>query len=399
MLRAILKEVRAMYANDTNGNETLHATYGWNVGSNSWTTSYKTESEFDGNNNKIVEKTAFSGGADSWLYNQMHEMAYDGLNRMVSDYTSRWDSSASDWTENGLVERTYWGDSDKKTTETNSDWNGLDYTPSFRFSYEYDDSGNLLTEMTSIWLGEEWFDGLKIEFGGYNEYGDYETKVEYEFDDMTLMDWKATNESAFEYTYDERGNMLTSIETQSSIYSSYITKYKFEFAFDNFDNMTSYARYDWNIPSEVWVGTFKFDYVYNDDNLWVDFFAYSWDAGVWEAFRRSEITYDENKCIATENECFWIDEDWFCNLFNTYYWSEFVPTSIEAVVKENIKVYSHDKNIVVMNNIKGEDIRVYDMRGSLQKTITRANSIENIPATTGIYIVQVSNYAAKVVVR
>jgi|GEM_PF-2193231 len=380
---------------DANSYETLYAVYRWNTSMNDWTTSNKTEREFDEKGNKILEMNASANGTDDWMYNQRSESNYDELNRITSNRKYRWDNSISDWSKSELTEYTYLNDTDKKTIQIISNWDGSDYLLNSKLTYIYDEAKNLLEEVTSVWADNNWFDGSKIVYSDYNEYGDFGKKEELVFNDWSLMDWEVRFSTTYEYIYNEKGEMISSIETDSRG-----LQYKNEYEYDKFGNLILLALYEKTVNSEDWKGVYYYTYVYNDDNLWINIIAYSWTGSDWEPFRKSDLTYDENKCIDTENECFLYDdeEEWDCYLWNKYYWSSFTITSLDNIAKEKITIYSQDKNIIVLND-KGEDIRVYDMRGSLQKTIIRANSIETIPATTGIYIVRVGDYAKKIIVK
>lgn len=377
---------------DANGNRTLLASYSYDPVSGEWMPSFQTINSYDANGNATLEIRCF-GMEGKWDTMYTKHMEYDGLNRLVSSLS-----------ETEKVEYEYLGETGNITSQT-SYMPGVtegEWTPSFRFSYTYDESLNRTAYVTSVWLGTEWFDGSKIEYSGYNEQGDYANFKEYE---MGETEWILRSEIIFTYQYDEAGNAIEETETQVNSFGDsifYKRIYEYDLGCEEMPNIL-YENYQKESSAAPWAGVQKFEYVY-DNCIWVDFFEYGWDAATeeWNHVRRNQIELDENGCTEYETELYWDSENetWVATLYNHWFYSAHEIVANELGKPSNVRIYAQERSISIMDNYEQQSIEAYDMTGRCVGSIRKPSIDASIPVKiTGVYIVKVGNEVRKIFVR
>ncbi|MDR2927987.1 MAG: hypothetical protein LBV41_07295 [Cytophagaceae bacterium] len=371
---------------DANGNQILMTFYTWNDTEKSWMPDVKFEFTFDSNNN-VTEERRFNGNGMDWVAADVKNWTYDAQNRIATVVTQGTEKE----------EYTYLDDTDKKTSSTAYNYNASaeDWEPFFKQTFTYDDSKNLLVHLSAIWLGTEWFDGTKIEYGNYTQYGDAQKVQEFEMGDT---EWILSVDHDYEYTYNQEGREVTVIEKQTFRNGS-TQFYRSEYAYDQeCDNreLTLYVTYSKVNEDDEWAGANKFEYAY-ENCLWGGLIEYLWDdaAKEWKYGRKSEITYDENSCMEYETGYYWDGTDWVANQFNHYYWSK-GQSSIKQASRSHIDIFSDNGYIVVTGSTTMDDVYVYSISGNLQRVVRVQTGEVRIPVSPGIYIVKIGNNAVKV---
>ena len=125
----------------------------------------------------------------------------------------------------------------------------------FCISYEYDSNGKVIFE-------NEWYNGIHF--------------------------------SKYEYTYDEQGNLILSVEnTVDWDNRDQLVEYeKKEYEYDEQGNQILYINYRWNTSLNQWVAKDKYEYTYNAQSNLIFMAYYHWN-NQWEISSKYEYEYDE----------------------------------------------------------------------------------------------------------
>ncbi len=163
----------------------------------------------------------------------------------------------------------------------------------FKDEYTYDDDGNLLSEIDSKYVNNEW---LKVyESRRINNVVKTIYQLKYANDEGTY-DCKE------EYTYDDNGNELTHTVFYFDS-SNWDSNLKFEYTYDNNGNKLTEKRSEY--ISNEWVKTEEYKYINSEKKTtYYTFFS----NGSMDSL--DEFTYDDNGNKITEVESRYIENEW-----------------------------------------------------------------------------------------
>jgi hypothetical protein len=114
-----------------------------------------------------------------------------------------------------------------------------------------------------------------------------------------------------EYTYNNKGNLISNVRWGSSNGNDWGKIGKDEYNYDSIGNKISWTNYVWEWKSNEWTVDFKFEYDYSNNNE-ISRIRYDWDRELddWKKFIKAEYTYNNNN--RTKVSYFWRNElnDW-----------------------------------------------------------------------------------------
>ena len=264
---------------DNRGNTVLYAYSKWNNTLKEWTMDYRYTCEYDSNNNMTMESELGSPPAPPY---SKSEYTYDNNGKII---TSIW------YNLNNPVE----------------------WQPVFKREYEYDVIGNRLLCFQYIW-SPGWYLYEKYEYE-YDDNGNHILTLGY---GGNQEGWKL--KSKYEYKYDTNRNHISTLVhvLEDNLFWRYDSKQ--EFYYDFYNKITLIAYYGWNWAHNALTLTDKWDFSYdirgnmiiceeyierynyiqhnkyeyeydNNDNL-IKHFGYYWSDNGWVLYDKWEHEYD-----------------------------------------------------------------------------------------------------------
>ena len=382
------------YTYDNNGNRTMLIHYWWNNETNNWEEGdYKYEWTYDNKGNLILEIYYCRTTCD---HDSKREYEYDNNGNCTLQIYYWWDNATNNWRERFKEEYTY----DNKNNLILEIYYGWNYETNnwenpFAWGYTYDNSSNRIKMIICRWNNET------------NNWE--ESKVQ------------------FEWTYDNKDNLILEIEYGYSTDPYY--NIKKEYKYDNKNNLILNICYRWNDEPNNWEeGIYKYEWMYdNKGNLILEIY-YWWDNETynWREENKSESEYDLTYSIT---DLIFDFDDWYellmINTMNnmitkiifltfpigdsstcSFYWSS-KEIGISETTKDNssIKVYPNPTTgeLTIDNGqLKINNVEIFDIYGKLlsfHHLITSSShhliNISHFP--TGVYFVKIRTEAGEIV--
>lgn len=143
-------------------------------------------------------------------------------------------------------------------------------------------------------------DGREIILGKKRNRGYWDYKEQ--LDSIVFVD-----DSKFEYTYNNNGNVTLTIYSGWDA-GLWMNLLKFEYTYDNSDNMTLSIVYTWE--GGQWVNYLKHEYTYNNSSNIISSITNIWTQGEWIKAEKYEYTYDSNSNMISNINCTWSSGQW-----------------------------------------------------------------------------------------
>ncbi len=299
------------------------------------------ESKYIGDEEKTLYSISFNSEDE---FDYKIEYTYDENGNRLTDTYSKYINDQ--WVK--YTEYKYINNERKTVYET---YSKLDGTFDRRYEYTFDDKGNQLSYMLSMYKNNSWTYSLKSEYT-YDESGNqlswissnyidgdwtYDFKYEFSYDNngnelnhivSNYENNSWTYSCKYEYTYDDNGNKLTEvysdyledawIKTRERRYINNMEKttcsialnddgtfnFKNEYTYDESGNQLTRAYFEYK--NGEWVKIEEFRYYGNETkNLYSLTFK---DDGTYDYIY--EYTYDDNRKMLTSKITKYIDGDW-----------------------------------------------------------------------------------------
>ena len=297
---------KAAYTYDAYGYESSEILYYLNDTTSQWDTGWKIETTYDANGNLILESTnSWDETTNQWLYIEKQEYTYDDYGNVILDMI-------------------YYGTYDNIRS-------------GHKYENTYDGNGNVTLDSTFRW-------------------------------EVSTNQWNIYHKG--EYTYDTSGNMTSIIHYLVDDFpSQWILFYKDEYTYDSTRNITSWTGSYWY--NDHWYNDMKSVYFYDaNGNMTLD--STFWDEYNSEryAFKR-EHTYDVNRNRTSTTYYYWneLTIQWVGYQRYTYYYSEFIPTSVPGIPENEIRVYPNPaKEYIVFDitNISSSaSVELFNLQGKM----------------------------------
>jgi len=171
------------------------------------------------------------------------------------------------------------------------DINTNEWLNSSKYEYTYDERGNLIYYYW-YWYAEQWEGYYKSEYA-YDERNNRILETDYYWNSETEQ-WE--RDFKYEYTYDERGNLILVAAYQwNSDTEQWKVSDKYEYTYDERGNLILGAAYQWNSDTEQWKVSDKYECAYDERGNLILGAAYQWnsDTEQWERDYKYEYAYDE----------------------------------------------------------------------------------------------------------
>ena len=295
-----IKSNKSEYAYDNNNNQTLYVSYYWC--NNDWVGSYgdsKWESTYDNNSNQTMY-ASYHWNNNDWVGSEKWESTYNSDGNQIIKIEYGWNSVNNTWREDIKTEYAYDNNKELKTNElyswdaTNSIWKKYG---DGKYEYTYDNKENPITRLYSFGGENNWRWVYLMEW----EYDSLDRMiVSTHYVSRNGSTWEGYEK--FDYLYDNNNKKIKSASyIWNNTDSAWIgANSKEEFIYDSKGNRTMYAFYYWS-SNNTWKGNYKGEYTYNDKGLLTMEANYDWDNddNDWIIRNKWEFIYDNNDNITT----------------------------------------------------------------------------------------------------
>lgn len=240
---------------------------------------------------------------------------------------------------------------------------------SSRYSFTYDDNGNMLTEIIEHFESDIWVNFRKTTYT-YNDNGNVLTmliwgwgnghwtnylRYTYTYDDIGFQvglyeelessTWTWIYVSRFSSTYDDNGNRLTDlIENWGS--DTWRNHYRDTYFYDNNGNITTELREYWG--QDNWINSSRQTYTYNGSGNMLTQLTENWESEGWGNSWRKTHTFNDNGNVLTGFIEEWNDNVW--SYFSKYTYTYDVNGNMLTELKEKSggvskkETYTYDGN-------------------------------------------------------
>ncbi len=155
---------------------------------------------------------------------------------------------------------------------------------SYRYTYTYDNNGNLFTALEENWSNNSWVNYRRYS-ATYDNNGNPFTVLEENWSNNTWV-----NSYIYTYTYDNNGHLLTRLYEQWSN-NSWVNSSIYTYTYDNNGNELTRLYEQWT--NNAWVNSWRYTYTYdNNGNELTDLYE-KWTNNAFKSNKRS-YTYDNN---------------------------------------------------------------------------------------------------------
>ena len=207
----------------------------------------------------------------------------------------------------GQVSTINLGINKKKNTNTFK-LNGSMYRPvtavvddTLRYTYTYDNNGNMLTRLTEIWTNNAWENSSRSTYT-YDNNGNMLTQLKEQWtNNAWVNDWRYTS------TYDNNGNELTWL---SEIWTNnaWVNAWRYTNTYDNNGNMLTLLNEQWT--NNAWVNEWRETSTYDNNGNMLTWLSERWTNNAWVNVRRYTYTYDNNGNMLTRLNERWTNNAW-----------------------------------------------------------------------------------------
>ena len=184
---------------------------------------------------------------------------YDASGNMLTQLYEWWENGA--WVNSTRYSYTY-DASGNRLTYLFESWQNGAWVNKWRYSYTYDASGNMLTYLYENWSNGAWVNFERSTYT-YDGSGNRLTSL---FERWRNNEWVNFERST--YTYDASGNMLTQLYEWWEN-GAWVRGWRYTYTYDNYNNAVSGKGEQWS--NNIWVNKIGFDMYYNNktDHLFV----------------------------------------------------------------------------------------------------------------------------------
>jgi|CZKP01.1.fsa_nt_gi YD repeat-containing protein len=170
-----------------------------------------------------------------------------------------------------------------------------------QYTYTYDNSGNMLTELNETWSNNVWIIYSKHTYT-YDNSGNILTGLEEIWSNNVWV-----NSSRFTFAYDNSGNFLTGLwELWSN--NVWVNSYRYTYTYNNFRNMLTELEETWS--DNAWVNYNRSTNTYDNSGNWLTELVETWSNNAWVNSFNYTSTYDNSGNMLTELDETWLNNAW-----------------------------------------------------------------------------------------
>ena len=383
----ILPFYKETVKHNADGQPTEIISFMWVAETGQWLNNRKFELSYDDKGNLIEQIVSdWDPDANQWLNIEKFELSYDDKGNLIKEIISDWDPDANQWQVGVQFEMTYdsqgeilfelwsfWDEESSALVEAFKDeyiyidgqltvmneyiWEEGEWVLFFRTTFVYDDSGNLIEELTQFWdsSSEQWFDIGKILYA-YNESDQLIMEEEWELGEgqfMLTQTWQS------DYVWDSDGNLTEQVDKS---WEEVIVK-----------------------GTNTWQNAFKSEWVYNKDFTISDLYVPYWFLD----FENQNFMH----MPVTETGYVYVEGNWVMDFRQQAYYSDFgASTEINEAQVSHIKVFPIPAAEQITFNWEDSygslNLELYDLTGKLVISRSIDNNeiigVDQLPG--GIYL-------------
>lgn len=394
--------------------------------------------EYDDRLNCTKESRYYSEGVKDWWLQQSFENTYDEQNRLtsVTHLDTYYNSTTKEeyiYNTQGLIKEeihSYLSDSAWKLTE--------------KFTFEYDEAGNMVLLMKYEYAYNDWYEkGKEVceyengllqneTFYSCNAIGEWqpETKFEYAYNAQGLckeehINYYGDNEWVLyfktEYAYNEQ-SLCSEMIKYERYYDQLRSFGRYLYEYDESGNKLSMIYFDHRNDSPEWSYVDKYEYSYDDHNNCTAYHLFAFNYGEWRFDYGYDMTYEASVSIeqiaglnriwnAAEMDVpiyskllqfkIWEDED-ESFVLGCYYSDH---SSLDEPTKNHLTIWPNPATETVhIEGSEAAEVQVYNTLGQMVKTVQGSNEINVSSLVEGVYLLRVTdaegkNYTARVAVK
>lgn len=266
--------VQTYYANNLLESKLLQY---WNEGQ--WEDDSKLILEYDTQLRISVSTNLLSDGAGGFLEytRELHSYETNPIKEIIEMQLN----APEGWENLGLTIALFL-DEELASEVTNYGWNGIEYEPADRFTYNY--TSGILTEMiNSLWNGSEWTDVAKQNY-------QYDAQIRLiEYVSTRLNENTQSWENVFKLNNTYYGDDSLMTIAQSGNVNSWENLMKVINLYSPNEKLTKTTAYTWE--GNVWLPEAMAEYTYDingNNNLYVE---YAYESGEWSVYGRAIYSY------------------------------------------------------------------------------------------------------------
>ena len=358
---------KQVFQYDAKGNTSMNSYYTWDDKSEKWKDYMKYEYEQD-DRGYLTTEIAFQSDETSgnWfgIYQRFSE--YDHYGNEVLTVVNAWDKESGRWVPNSKKECEFDTDNSKIVEVSyfgkESDW--VKYADCI-YRYELD-------------IKKDVFSSIK-----YNQYwleeGIYERPA-----------------NKYEYKYDDDENLLSTVYYSWDIDDAvWIEKNKYEYEYDINGNQILEIHSFWDEKRKIWQKHYKYGHTYNDKGKLTEMFFYYWDMenNNWKGKYKYDYEYDTagNSTIINLHE--WADNNWLFNEIGTYYYSDHSAETdnVSGELELSVNIYPNPTiNYITIADAEGMNLVIVDAQGRIiftKKNIGEQETVQTASWASGVYFV------------
>ncbi len=409
------------------------------------------------NGNNTVENVVLQRNnlEEAWLYTSKNLLTFNDNNDQILSISYVWDEGQ--WVNEQKSESTYTGNS-LLESRIRSYWNIDHWLKNDKISYAYNENDDETEQSNYDWIEDDqiWLHNFKVELG-YNDQGlrnfvllyslNFETnelyaRVKYEtlYNDLGLLvqeihytrnfdieDWEPLDKLISSYNNGLRSNdtywwrdndwqlnkqyeetRLDTLTIEGNGYSLrddtlWVHTSNSTLGYDAMGRIISQESYRFEQSWNYWLGTYKFDRLYNDNGQTFAVIYYDWDVVLdkWDYKTTNETGYDENQLRSYYTTKQWNLEEsiWETEISEKYYYTNISSVNENENEYSNIKVYPNPCNNQLSLDIdysnSSETIyRINSILGGIiiEGRISKINKTINVSQLEkGFYLIQVVN--------
>ena len=312
--------------------------------------------------------------SDVWEPSSKNKMVNDEQGRVMQSVGYKWDVTKAEWDPRLLIDYER-NQSGHLLVQTNHKWHPENqvFIEDKKQRWYPNASGldTLYIQYSKDVGSEEWEPALKTR-NCYSFEGQLDTTWSYIWDAGGNA-WSLFKKLGFENTYDERGNLISSIEWRYEIQSDrWIRVVRMEFQYDETDRIMLDAQYNWDMSLEIWFGVKKAEFSFDSEGNQVAVVQYKWDVALedWDFSFRKDLAYNAAGSVLSEVFGYWYGNPEDPN------WGELVEVNLyDELEQDSIQIKFKWDEVLDLSYLSSKK---YFYRGELN--VKDYTAYENVPS-------------------
>lgn len=230
-----------------------------------------------------------------FLISFAYEYTYNSFGEQTLSYMKMLNSSTLQLENYSRIETSY-NEQGIKTGQVYYSWNetSQQWDYSSKSEYTVDENGYYSSMAYYRWDSSQWVGLTKSVYT--NDANGNATHLDLYNWDSSTNDWSAFRKA--DYQYDSNGNQIEMIYfyPADEEVTSWVYQIRTTYSYNEDDQMTQYAIYQWDSDSLVWMENERHDYLYNDNGKETShvYYALNNTTNQMELVSKTKVTYDDS---------------------------------------------------------------------------------------------------------